>query len=188
MFKNTISNLKDSLCEFQKIPTITICAMLMALSIVLGAYSISIGNFIKIGFANIPNQMVAALFGGIVGSVFSGIADIVKFIVKPDGQFNIAFTFNSALAGFIYGIFYYKQSLSFKRILLAQLLVSIICNMLIGTLILTYMYGKVFGVIFPMRVLKNSILVPINSTIFFMLNHALNSIRNQVSGSNRSSI
>ena len=73
----------------------------------------------KIGFSGIPNQIADYLFGPITGCLFAGVFDIVKFFIRPDGPFFFGFTFNAMLAAFIYGCFYYKHRLTFRRVLIA---------------------------------------------------------------------
>ena len=65
--------------ELKKVRTITTVAMFVALSIILGAFTVPVGNFLKIGFSSLTTVSVGYLFGPIVGSVFGAITDVVKF-------------------------------------------------------------------------------------------------------------
>ena len=56
-----------------------------------------------------------------------------------------------------------------KRIFIAEFFVSLLCNILLGTLWLNILYGKAFLAILPMRALKNIILLPINSFMAFAI-------------------
>lgn len=80
--------------------------------------------------------------------------DILKYLVKPTGAFFPGWTLSAMAAGVIYGCFFYKKPLSLVRVFVAELTVSIICNMLLGTLWLQIMYGKAFFAILPARVIK----------------------------------
>jgi len=53
--------------------------------------------------------------------------------------------------------------------LIAEILVSFICNILLGTLWLNILYGKAFFAILPMRAIKNIVLLPINSFMAFVI-------------------
>ncbi|MFR3142487.1 MAG: folate family ECF transporter S component [Lacrimispora saccharolytica] len=156
--------------ELKKVPVLAVCAMFAALALILNSVaSISIGPYIKIGFSAIPNQLVDYLFGPVTGSLFAGILDIVKYVMKPDGAFFFGFTFNAMLAAFIYGCFYYKKKLTLRRVLLAKLIVVLVVNVLLSTLWLDMLYGKGFLVLLPARAIKNLIMWPIDSVIFFAL-------------------
>ena len=156
--------------ELKKVPVLAVCAMFAALALILNSVaSINIGPYIKIGFSAIPNQLVDYLFGPVTGSLFAGILDIVKYVMKPDGAFFFGFTFNAMLAAFIYGCFYYKKKLTLRRVLLAKLIVVLVVNVLLSTLWLDMLYGKGFLVLLPARAVKNLIMWPIDYVIFFAL-------------------
>jgi len=159
----------DSYLEFKKTSTITTASMFAAIAVVLGSMSLEIGNYIKIGFSSIANQFVYYLFGPVVGGFFGGALDILKYFVKPTGEFFPGWTLSAMLAGVIYGCFFYKRKLSFLRVLAAELTVAVICNMLLGTLWLDIMYGKGFMVLLPARVIKNLIMSPVNALVFYTL-------------------
>lgn len=155
--------------ELKKTSVLTACAMLAALAMILNSVaSINIGPFIRIGFSGIPNQIVDYLFGPMTGAIFGGALDILKYAVKPDGPFFFGFTFNAMAAAFIYGCFFYRRKLTLRRILTAELVVAVVINILLGTLWLDMMYGKAFLAILPMRALKELIMWPIDSVIYYM--------------------
>lgn len=163
----------DSYHEFKHVRTITTCAMFMAIAVVLGYFTIVIGDYIKIGFSSIASQFVYYLFGPVVGGTFGGALDILKYLIKPTGAFFPGFTLGAIVAGLLYGMLLYKRPLSIWRILVAELVVAIVCNMLLGTLWLSMMYGKGFLAILPMRVFKNLVMWPINSLLFYTIAKAL---------------
>lgn len=163
----------DSYHEFKHVRTITTAAMFAAISIVLGYFTIVIGDYIKIGFSTISNQFVYYLFGPVVGGLFGGALDLLKFIVKPTGVYFPGWTFGAMLAGVLYGIFLYKKPINFWRILAAEFVVSLVCNVLLGTLWLDIMYAKGFLALFPLRATKNLVMWPINSMLFYSIGKTL---------------
>ena len=164
----------DSLHEFTVTKNLVLCGLMAAIAIVLSMVaSISIGPYVKIGFSGIPNRIVEFLFGPVVGCIFGGALDLLKFMIKPDGPFFFGFTFNVMLAGLIYGCLLYHKPLSIKRIVIAEFLVKLIVNCGLNTLWISMLYGKAFFVLLPMRLLKNVIMLPIDSFIlFFALTYA----------------
>ena len=68
--------------QLKQVKTVTVCAMLGLLSIVLGSLSIELGSTLRIGFSGIPNEIVHMLFGPVVGSVFAGTMDILKYLIS----------------------------------------------------------------------------------------------------------
>ncbi len=159
----------ESYREFKQVRTITTAAMFGAISVVLGYLTIAIGDYIKIGFSSIANQFVYYLFGPVVGGFFGGALDIFKYLIKPTGAFFPGFTLGAMVGGVMYGCFFYKKPIRLVRVLAAELSVSIVCNMLLGTLWLSMLYGKGFMVLLPMRVFKNLIMWPVNSLLFYSI-------------------
>ena len=127
--------------QLKQVKTVTVCAMLGAVAIVLGSLSIELGSTLRIGFSGIPNEIVHMLFGPVVGSVFAGTMDILKYLIKPTGAFFPGFTLIAMLA--------------------------LICNVLLNTWCLSILYGKAFAVLLPARLVKNAIMCPIDAFIFY---------------------
>ena len=155
--------------EIRQPRTIATCAMLAAVAIVLGYFSIELGSSLRIGFSSIPNRLVDYLFGPVVGAYFGGLLDIIKYIIKPTGTFFPGFTFNAMLAGLICGSILYGRKLTLWRVFLAKFLVIMICNVFFNTLWISILYGKAFMVFLPVRLFKNLVMWPIDSVILFMV-------------------
>ena len=167
--KKFVTLFTDSMEELKHVNTVTVMAMFAAISVVLGYFTLVLGDYLKIGFSTIANQFVYYLFGPVVGCFYGGALDILKYLVKPTGAFFPGWTLSAMVAGVIYGCFFYKKPLSLVRVFVAELTVSIICNMLLGTLWLQIMYGKAFFAILPARVIKNLAMWPVNSLLFYSL-------------------
>ena len=162
-----------SMEEFKHVNTVTVMAMFAAISVVLGYFTLVLGDYLKIGFSTIANQFVYYLFGPVAGGLFGGALDILKYIIRPTGAFFPGFTISAMVGGVLYGCFLYKRPISFWRVLAAELTVSIICNMLLGTLWLSMLYGKAFMALLPMRVFKNIMMWPVNSILFYTIGKTL---------------
>lgn len=166
----------DSYRELKSVKTITTAAMFAAVAVILGMFSINLGNTIRIGFSGIPNGIVAYLFGPVVGGVFGGTLDILKYIMKPTGPFFPGLTLVVVLADVLYGCIYYRKPLTFKRVLIARFFVALLCNVFLNTWCLSALYGKAFAVLLPARALKNLIMWPIDSLVFYSVAKSLDSL------------
>lgn len=159
----------DSMKELGKTKTIAFLGLMAALAVVLSFIaSIDVGPYVKIGFSGIPNRIVEACFGPVVGCIFSGMLDIIKFVVKPSGTFFPGFTFDAMLAGLIYGSILYRKEISLPRIFVAELLVKVIVNCGFNTLWISILYGKAIAILLPTRIIKNAIMLPIDTIILFV--------------------
>ena len=180
--------------ELKSTRNLVLCAMMAALAIVLGyTTSFYITPTIKVGFSGLPNRLVDFMFGPVVGCLFGGIMDVVKFLIKPDGGFFFGYTLTPMVSGLIYGLFYYR--LQIKRpeneaelsgkakikswivvntktiilILIANVLVKVICNIGLNTLWTSMMTGKAWLALLPARLIKNLIQIPTDTVVHFLL-------------------
>lgn len=170
-FVNSFKNLKNL-----KVTTIT--AMFIAIAVVLGfVSSIQINEFIRIGFSTIPNEFVGLMFGPVVGVIMGGIADVLKFLVKPTGAFFPGWTFNAMLSSLIYGVAFYHKKFTFVRVLVANIIIALVVNLLFGTLWLSIMYGDGFFTLLPLRAFKQLFSVPIDSVVFYLIAKVLLKIK-----------
>ena len=168
--KKLLALISESYHEFKNVSTITCCAMFGAMSIVLSyVASIRVTPNLKIGFGALPNELVDYLFGPVVGAFFGGAMDVIKFILKPDGGYMPGFTFSAMLAAFIYGMFLYKKPISLPRMLAAKFIVAVVCNIILGTYLLSTVNGKGFIALLPGRTIKNLIQWPVDSIIFYVV-------------------
>lgn len=159
---------KEALGEFKKVRTITTAAMLIAIAVVLSFFTIAISEFLKVGLAFIPKELMSALFGPFVGAVGGGITDVIQYAIKPTGPYFFGWTLNAILIGFVYGFFLYKKEVRLWRVAAANGF-ELLVNLFLTTWYLTILYGNSYVVIFPMRAVKNLIQYPINVAIFYAL-------------------
>ena len=163
----------DSAKEFKSLHTVIMCGLMGALSIILGMFaSIHLGPF-SITYAWIPNRIVDFMFGPIVGALYGGVMDIVKFMLKPNGTFNLAYTAIPMLAGLVFGLILYNKPVSFLRILFAQSLVKIFINAGLTTYIMAFEKGQAFMELMSVRLIKNLIMIPLDSILLFLVLTAL---------------
>lgn len=168
--KKVLEMFGESLRELKNVTNLVLCAMLAAMAIILGLYTIRLGEFIKIGFSTIPNQIAACLFGPATAAIFGGTLDILKFITSPDTGYFPGFTLSGIIAGFIYGIFYYKKNPGFIKVLAATFLVNVIVNIGLNTLWLAIMYnydGMKYLTVLQARAVKNIVMTPIDAIVFW---------------------
>ena len=163
----------DSYKELKKLKTLVITALLIAIGIILGQFSIQLTETTKIGISFIATQMTANLFGPVVGGIMGGVADILKFIIKPTGPFLIGYTISAILGPVIYGVMLYKKPISFWRILLSKIVVAILINLLLGTFWSYHYFGAAFWAAIPAKLIQQVIQVPVQSIIYYVVMKAL---------------
>ncbi len=159
----------DSLKEIKVTQNLVLCGMMAALAVVLNyTTSIYITPTIRIGFSGLPNRIVEFLFGPAVGAIFGGMLDILKYLLKPEGgAYFFGYTFNVMVAGIIYGSILYRRPIKLWRVFIAELLTKVIVNCGLNTLWLSILNGNAFMAILPARMIKNCIMLPIDTCVIF---------------------
>ena len=165
-FKRTFG----SLTQLKETKVLTICGLMGALAIILGQVAtIKFGQYVRIGFSGLPNQIVDYLFGPWIGAIFGGTMDVVKWFISGDGDFFPGFTITAMLGAFLYGIFIYNKPVKLWRVICAQISVKIVCNIILNTLWLNMLYGKAIAAILPARIASNAVMLPIDTFIMFVM-------------------
>lgn len=140
--------------------------MLIALDIILKlTVGINVTESMKISFAFIAIASIGMLYGPTVGFAAGFICDLLGFIIKPSGAFDIRFTLIEALGGLLYGLFLYNavnDKWLLPRIVAAKSTVVIICNLWLTNWAVSSMMGKGFLALFPARAIKNLAQLPLD--------------------------
>ena len=69
----------NSWCELKHVNCIAITAMLIAVGVILGYFSVQVTDFLRIGFSGLANELAAFLFGPVVGGLI--VAVIVNLLL-----------------------------------------------------------------------------------------------------------
>ncbi|MBQ8604492.1 MAG: folate family ECF transporter S component [Oscillospiraceae bacterium] len=155
--------------EMHNVRSLTGAALLAALSPVLDLLTITVNQFLEISFTSLTHAMTGFLYGPVVGRTAGGLADIIKYLLKPTGAFFPGFTLNEILTGVIYGVMFYKKEVKFSRVIIARLIVTVGINLTLTPLWLSMMYGNAYKFMVPARLIKNLAMLPIDIFILYSL-------------------
>ncbi|WP_035769103.1 folate family ECF transporter S component [Butyrivibrio sp. NC2002] len=180
--KLKVSTWVRSLNEFKSLRNVVFCGMMAAIAIILGyVATIKIGNYIRIGFSGLPNQVVDYLFGPAIGAIFGASLDVIKWFLQPSGDFFPGFTISAALGGIIYGFAFYKKSITLGRVFIAQLIVKVFVNIGLNSIWLKMLYDQAIIALLPGRILSNAVMLPIDTFItYVMLTAAARTVRKMI--------
>lgn len=167
--KNLINSIKSSAKELSSTVTLTVTAMLTALNVILHSVTtIVINNFLQIRFSYLAVASIGFLYGPVVGGLAGALGDIIKYVVRPTGAFFPGFTLNEFIAGFLFGAILYKKPITIKRAFFAKFSVMVTVNLILTPLWLSMMYGKAFMVIMAGRIIKELIMLPIETALLYL--------------------
>ncbi len=147
-----------------KVKNLTIMAMLAAIYVVLIKFlCVMVAPNLRVSFGYIPIAVCGMLFGPAQAACVAAVGDLAGAILFPQGALFPGYTATAALTGLIYGLFLRKEtSKPLVRILIAQALVAVICNVALNTLwgYLLRGAGTLAGL--PARLLKNAVQYPVD--------------------------
>lgn len=154
---------------------LTVTAAIIAINLVLNQFTLAFGTLLEIGFAFLALAVLAYLYGPIHAGLASVIADLIGFLLRPNGFFFPGFSLNALLMGIIYGIFLYKKEVTLGRVALAVLVVTILIHLILTPIWLNIMFGSpLFAV--P-RIIKAVVLYPIEVGLLYGLLKNLRKMR-----------
>lgn len=152
----------DSSKELTNVRGLAVCAMMLALRVVLGIFTnftLAIMPFVKIGFSFIPVVITAYLYGPVCAAVVSGAGDVLSLILANPTAFSLnpALTACYVWEGILYGLILYKSELNLKEIIIAKAAVLVLCALPLNTLILSGMMNIPY---FTLLLYRAAVLVP----------------------------
>ena len=158
--------------------TMVKAGFLVAISIVMTRFAyimvpLAGVSALRISFGDLPLMLSGMMFGPLVGGLTGLAADLIGFLINPQGPYHPGFTLSSILWGVIPGIIMYTlrgkkgydKLFSFKNILIAVTVVTIVVSLGLNTYWLSNLFGKGFIVLLPTRVLAALISIPLNAII-----------------------
>lgn len=160
---------KQASRELKKTRSLTGAAIIEAMGPVLDLFTIVVNDFLQISFTSLTHAMTGYLYGPLMGCMAGGVADIIKYLIKPTGAFFPGFTINEMLSGFIYGCFFYKKEVKLHRVIVARICVVFIINLVLIPLWLSIMYGNAYKFMVATRIIKNIVQLPIDVFILYTI-------------------
>lgn len=167
----------DSIKHINKLKTLVICGLLIALNCVLAIYSLDIGGYLKIGFGFVTIPAVSLMFGPITGCIVGMVQDIVSFIVRPTGAYLPMFTIIPGISGMIYGMFFYKKKITFGKVFLAKLIITVFVNILLNSIAMAPIMSKGIAYYLPARIVKNLVALPFETIILYYFLKAVRKVK-----------
>ena len=127
---------------FLNVKSLTFCAMLVSLSVILGWIGRTYFTFgagisaVRITFENLPVIASGFIFGPIVGGMVGIICDLVSCLVAPQPSINPFITLGTCVTGLVSGLLFkyiFKEKRKLFPILVSSLFAHLIGSVIIKT-------------------------------------------------------
>ena len=163
---------KKKISLFGSIRVLTMSAMLIATSVVIGMFCKTFLNFglglFRVTFENLPILMAGVMFGPVIGAVAGAATDIISYLLSPQAYpINLLVTLGATMIGLVSGLLshYVFRKPGYMRIILPCSLAHIIGSMIIKPIGLVQFYG----VAVLWRIPLYLVIAPIEITLLCML-------------------
>lgn len=132
--------------------------------------SLNIGNVVQMGVGFIGSALSGALLGPWRAALVGVFVDIFGTLLKGNGgNFFFGYTLTALVSGLIYGFFLYKKPITWQRVVLTVLVVTLVCNLGMNSIWIHLQTQKAFAVFMQIRIIKNLISFPLNSVVLLLL-------------------
>lgn len=149
---------------------LTWAALLVAIDIIAARflYFYTPGNIDRISLQFIPNALSGLLFGPAWGALTCVAGDMLGMFINPSGMsFNPLITLSAGVRGVLYGLLLYKKDASFRRVLLAVGMVTLVVDLGLNPVWLSIMYGKAWLVVLWAKIPVRLLTVPAYAGVLF---------------------
>ncbi len=200
--KSFFRSFSESARSLTQLRTLTTTGLLLALGIVLRYVAIDVTADLRISFAFIATAAIGMLYGPVVCGASAVILDFLGYIItnKSPRFYSPQLALVILLSGIVYGCLLYKCDFkndrikSFVKIIAANLIIAVVCNILLNTYFLYTLYVnknfsflsasalKGFGAYMLPRAVKNVIEFPIRVVILGLVLPAIKLAYDKVRG------
>lgn len=160
----------SSLRELKRIRGITVCALLIALYVVLNSIGIYITPTVKFTFTYLPLAVMGMLLGPSAAFIGAGLADFLAYFLRPNpAPIHFGIVLTNMLTGLVFGLFLYRREVKLWRAIASKAVINIFLNLLLNTYWLAGLYGEGYLAMLPARLGKNLILLPLEVALIFLI-------------------
>ena len=158
--------LRESAAEQKKPQTLVVTAMMIAMNIALSSVHVYLTPQMRVGFGFLTNAITGMLYGPVVAATAGAVGDVLSI--------------TAALGGLIYGFLLYRRPMTLPRAIVAKSSISLLLNVLLNTFWMVVLYGKSFTALFPVRLTKNLMLLPVEIALLYIIGKTVQKISRRI--------
>ena len=113
----------------------------------------------SLSFGFLARSLCALVCGPVLGLVYGFAEDILGFILQPTGDFFFGYTLSTMAGVLVYALCFYRARITVLRLTVANLLVNVLVNAVIGSLWTMMVRGGGYWGWFTVSLSKNLVTV-----------------------------
>lgn len=147
--------------ELKSLRRLTFAALICALSVVVGALYVVVGENLRVYFTFFITAVGCAVYGPVLGMLVAAVTDTLNYVLFPSGPYFPGYLLGEMVAALLYGLFLYRKKITVLRLFGAKCLVNYLVNVGLGCLWSQMLYGKGYLYYLAKSLVKNSLLLPL---------------------------
>ena len=164
---------KAAVADLYSTRNLVFAALMVAMARVLALIpSIPIAHT-KLSFSFPARAMCALVCGPVAGMVYGFVEDILGFILQPTGEFFFGYTISTMAGRLVYALCFYRRRVTVVRIVVANVLVNIFVNALMGSLWTMMIRGGGYWGWFTVSLSKNLLTIIPKSVVLYFFFQAM---------------
>ena len=128
----------------------------------------------------LARSLCALVCGPVLGLVFGFVEDILGFVLQPTGMFFPGYTLSTMAGVLVYALFFFRRKITAVNLILANLIVNLVVNALLGSLWTTIVQGGSYWAWFTVSLTKNLLTILPKAAALYILFQALLPILQQM--------
>lgn len=160
---------KSACSEAKKLRMLMFAALCCALTVVIGSLYVVVGDNLRVYFTCFIIAVGCSVYGPVLGALVAVVTDTLNFILFPSGAYFPGYMIAEVIAAVIYGAFLYRTRISVVKIYCARMIVNYLCNVLLGALWSSILFGKGYLYYLVTSIVKNTLLLPFEAIIMALL-------------------
>lgn len=159
--------------DMASLKLLVFAALMMAMTWALGLIpSIPIAHT-KLSFGFLARAMCALAGGPVLGLAFGFAEDMLGFILHPTGEFFFGYTLSTMAGMLVYALCFYRARITLWRLILANFIVNVFVNAVMGSLWTLMVRGGTYWAWFTVSLGKNLATIPVKVVLLYFLFQAL---------------
>lgn len=152
--------------KHSKVTKLVVISFMITLEVLLTRiFAIFMPTSFRLSLGFLPVSMTAILYGPLWAGVSYALGDIIGYLLFPMGPYFPGFTLTAFLTGMVFGLVLYGRPVTFKRTLLASLIVVVFCNLVLDTFWLYLLYDQAVIALLPLRIIKGGLTLVLQTTL-----------------------
>ncbi len=164
---------RSALLEFRNLKILVFSGLMIAACVALSYVpSIHVTEGVRISWGFLARALCSLVGGPVNGLLFGAAEDTISYLLHPTGPYFPGYMLTTMLGNLIYALFLYRARVTVVRVFLAKLCTNIL-NVTLGALWSAILYEKAYFVMAGTSLVKNAIMLPIQTAMLCALFAAL---------------